>query len=161
MLTLVASSLILLCLLLWLKEWFRFHALGSGTTTKPSVPPSMSHWQDQPPRRASPSLIVSPLQMFSTANSLQSANTTSTASSDNSYHYTVTSINSYKCRTNVLHRHRADLPPITVSPDTIIASDVRVFSLVTFLSLFPITNTSALPIDPDLGRRVSLCGLVA
>ncbi len=161
MLTLVASSPILL----WLKEWFHFPAFGSET--KPSTPASTSQYQ--PPGRAPPSSIDSSLRTFYTANSSpsyssarQPMNTTSTASSNNSYHYSVTSVNSYKSRTNVLYPRRAHPPPITPLPDSIVALDVR-FLLVTFPSslLFPITNTPALRIDPDLGHRVSLCGLVA
>ncbi|KAH9059338.1 hypothetical protein EDB87DRAFT_786317 [Lactarius vividus] len=66
----------------------------------------------------------SSLQSFYTANtSLSQSSTTppvyrnSTASSNLSFPYTVTSINSYKSRKNVLYPRRAHPPPVMVSPE--------------------------------------------
>ncbi|KAH9049227.1 hypothetical protein EDB83DRAFT_1403816 [Lactarius deliciosus] len=85
--------------------------------------------------RASQSEILgsarSSLQSFYTANSSLSQSSTtqtvyrnSTASSNLSFPYTVTSINSYKSRKNVLYPRRAHPPPVTVSPEYIISPDL-------------------------------------
>ncbi|KAH9175162.1 hypothetical protein EDB89DRAFT_394648 [Lactarius sanguifluus] len=73
----------------------------------------------------------SSLQSFYTANtSLSQSSTTqtvyrnSTASSNLSFPYTVTSINSYKSRKNVLYPRRAHPPPVTVSPEYLISPEL-------------------------------------
>ncbi|KAH8986285.1 hypothetical protein EDB92DRAFT_1262752 [Lactarius akahatsu] len=90
---------------------------------------------DTQSRRASQSEILgsarSSLQSFYTADtSLSQSSTThtvyrsSTTSSNLSFPYTVTSINSYKSRKNVLYPRRAHPPPVTVSPEYIISPDL-------------------------------------
>jgi hypothetical protein len=49
-----------------------------------------------------------------------SMNTDSTMLSDDSYHYSVISVNSYKSRKNVLYPRRMHPPPATLSPATML-----------------------------------------
>ncbi|KAF8259392.1 hypothetical protein EI94DRAFT_1028646 [Lactarius quietus] len=72
----------------------------------------------------------SSLQSYYTPNaSVSTINSTSSCSSDVSFPYTVTSINSYKSRKTVLYRRREHPPPAAIS------SQVRL--LLQYLSLFP------------------------
>ncbi|KAI9461886.1 hypothetical protein BJY52DRAFT_1257395 [Lactarius psammicola] len=156
MLTLVASSSVPS----WLKEWFRFPALGSET--KPST--AASTFSYQPPGRALPSSIDSSLRTFYTANSSpsysssrQPVNSTSTASSNNSYHYSVTSINSRKSRKNVFYPSRAHLPPITVSLDSVVAIDIPIWDVEYLCAvLLPDTETRLMPAGRVLLRALGI-----
>ncbi|KAI9461893.1 hypothetical protein BJY52DRAFT_1415264 [Lactarius psammicola] len=95
------------------------------------------------------------LQTFYTANSSlsswyssarQTVNTTSTAPSNNSYHYSVASINSRKSRKNVLYPCRAHRPPVTMLPECIGSPDMLTWE-VRYLcaTLLPHSETRLLP----------------
>ncbi len=81
--------------------------------------------------------IGSSLQSFYTANTSlshsslpQTMYTDSIASSNLSFPYSVTSINSYKSRKNVLYPRRAHPPPVAVSLEYIVSPDVRFLHFV-------------------------------
>ena len=87
-------------------------------------------------------------------------NSTSTQSSNLSFPFSVTSINSYKSRKNVLYPRRAHPLPVTVSSEHPVSPDVcYMFSLA--LSLLLNKDTIPLHIGPNLAGSVPLYNLVA
>ncbi|KAH9018931.1 hypothetical protein EDB84DRAFT_629429 [Lactarius hengduanensis] len=92
-------------------------------------------------------------QTFYTANTSpsyystrQTVKTTSTASSNNSYHYSVTSLNSRKSRNNVLYPRRVHRPPVTTLLECIGSPDMLAWE-VRYLcaTLLPHSETRLLP----------------
>lgn len=85
--------------------------------------------------------------------------TNSTASSNPSFPYSVTSVNSYKSRKNVLYPHRAHPPPVVVSPEYIVSPNVLIWE-VRFLcaNLLPQAETRLVPAATVLLRSLGLQG---
>ncbi|KAI9435448.1 hypothetical protein H4582DRAFT_1969446 [Lactarius indigo] len=85
--------------------------------------------------------------------------TNSTASSNPSFPYSVTSVNSRKSRKNVLYPRRAHPPPVVVSPEYIVSPNVLIWE-VRFLcaNLLPHAETRLLPAATILLRSLGLQG---
>ncbi|KAH9007336.1 hypothetical protein EDB86DRAFT_81050 [Lactarius hatsudake] len=139
----------------WLSE-FAFELASDASDASPSDTQS----------RASQSEILgsarSSLQSFYTTNtSLSQSSTTqtmdrnSTASSILSFSYSVTSINSYKSRKNVLYPRRAHPPPATVPQEYIISPNDLIWEVRHLCAtLLPHAETRLVPAATVLLRRL-------
>ncbi len=117
-------------------SWLSELGFEPGSSASPPTTRSSAH-QDEILGRAGLNSIGSSLQSFYTANTSlshsappQTMCTNSTVSSNLSFPYSVTSINSYKSRKNVLYPRRAHPPPVTVSPEYIVSPNVRFLRFV-------------------------------
>ncbi|KAH9034099.1 hypothetical protein EDB85DRAFT_1948865 [Lactarius pseudohatsudake] len=150
------------------RSWLSELGFEPGSYASPASPPTTQSnaYQGEMPGRAWPNSIGSSLQSFYTAHSslshsspLQTMFTNSTASSNPSFPYSVTSVNSYKSRKNVLYPRRAHPPPVVVSPEYIVSPNVLIWE-VRFLcaNLLPQAETRLVPAATVLLRSLGLQG---
>ncbi|KAH9044944.1 hypothetical protein EDB83DRAFT_1563530 [Lactarius deliciosus] len=116
------------------RSWLSELGFEPGSYALPASPPTTQSnaYHGEIPGKAWPNSIGSSLRSYYTANTslshsspLQTMFTNSTASSNPSFPYSVTSVNSYKSRKNVLYPRRAHPPPVVVSPEYIVSPNVR------------------------------------
>jgi hypothetical protein len=139
------------------------HADASGLWPEQHLRYPVHLSEPEPPRSTDSSY-----RSYHTANasplSYLTTNSTSTLSSNMSFPFSVTSINSRKSRKNVLYPRRVHPPPllpVPVAPEHPASSDVRFLSFLLLLILGLTTDAPALYIAPSLASPVPLYDLVA